>query len=102
MLEKGLEPLCLAAYEPESYVSTNFTTRATLYKVDNKNRENWQSQESLWKKSIFWFHYNPAGRGVDLFRVCNVAKNMGSVQAVRMDFFYGKSFYLYKSGGEGH
>lgn len=28
VLEKGLEPLCLAAYEPESYVSTNFTTRA--------------------------------------------------------------------------
>lgn len=99
MLEKGLEPLCLAAYEPESYVSTNFTTRATLYKVNNKNRENWQSQESLWKKSIFWFHYNPAGRGLGLFRVCNVAKNM---EAVRMDFFYGKSFYLYKSGGEGH
>ena len=26
MLKKGLEPLCREAYEPESYVSTNFTT----------------------------------------------------------------------------
>lgn len=26
MLKMGLEPIRLAAYEPESYVSTNFTT----------------------------------------------------------------------------
>lgn len=26
VLKKGLEPLWLAPYEPESYVSTNFTT----------------------------------------------------------------------------
>ena len=30
--ERGLEPLHLAAYAPQAYVSTNFTTRA-LYDI---------------------------------------------------------------------
>ena len=32
----GLEPLCLSAPPPQDGVSTNFTTRATLFPASNK------------------------------------------------------------------